>query len=110
MATVTVNVSCSEIKQALHGSRLGQFAANEAMKGMDDYVPYRTGQLADSASAKPWQVSYSANHARPVYYGTRKRFNRSMHAKACALWGDAYAKSNGAKLAKAMTNYLKRGA
>ena len=110
MATVTVNVSCSEIKQVLHGSRLGQFAANEAMKGMDDYVPYRTGQLAGSASAKPWQVSYSANHARPVYYGTRKRFNRSMHAKACALWGDAYAKGNGAKLAKAMTNYLKRGA
>lgn len=110
MATVTVNVNCSEIKQVLHGSRLGQFAANEAMKGMDEYVPYRTGQLADSASAKPWQVSYSANHARPVYYGTRKRFNRAMHAKACALWGDAYAKGNGAKLARAMTNYLKRGA
>ena len=110
MATVTVNVTCSEIKQVLHGSRLGQFAATEAMKGMDDYVPYRTGQLADSASASPWKVSYSANHARPVYYGVRMRFKRSMHAKACAKWGDSYAKADGVKLAKAMTNYLKRGA
>lgn len=110
MASVTVNVTCSEIKKVLHGSRLGQFAANEAMKGMDDYVPYRTGQLADSASASPWKVSYGANHARPVYYGTRMRFNRSMHSRACAKWGDSYAKADGAKLAKAMTNYLKRGA
>lgn len=110
MATVTVNITCADIKQTLHGSRLGQFAANEVLRGADPYVPFRTGQLAASAVAEPWKVRYGARYARYVYYGKGKTFSRSVHSNATAEWGAAYAKANGARLAAAMTNYLKRGA
>lgn len=106
MATVRVNCNCKDVKSVLHGSRVGQFAANEVAKGADPYVPYRSGQLADSVSAEPFKVKYSAEYAKAVYK-TDRRYNRTFHPKATARWGEAYAKEQGETLGHAVTRFLR---
>lgn len=106
MATARVACNCKDVKSVLHGSRLGQFAANEVAKGADPYVPYRTGQLADSASAEPFKVSYKADYAKAVYK-TDRRYNRTFHAKATSRWGEAYKRDQGKALGDAVTRYVR---
>lgn len=51
-------------------SSIGLFAATEAGRLMQPYVPEREGILK-SAVAKPWVVMYVTPYASYQYYGTR---------------------------------------
>lgn len=86
----------------------GLFMATEAMRGMNDYVPFRNGYLSASAMAKPFEVSYRTAYARYCYYGDRLNFRRERHAHAQAHWDQAYQTDHAADLANAVTAYLKR--
>lgn len=108
-AKVTVDVSGVPTKTARLKAdpTLGLFLATEAMRGMNDYVPFRTGYLSRSARAEPWAVTYSTSYARRVYYGTHLSFSRQHHGLATARWGDVYASAHAADLARAATRYLR---
>ena len=87
---------------------LGLFLATEAMRGMSQYVPMRNGFLDASATATPFEVSYSTPYARTVYYGDRLKFSHERHALATSHWADAYSAAHVGELAQAATAYLKR--
>ena len=103
MATVKVDLSKAQRKLNLKSNTtVGFFAANEAMKGMSQYVPFRNGYLDASAKASPWRVSYSTAYARYVYYGDRMHFSRERHALATMRWAEAYKAAHANDLARAI--------
>lgn len=112
MATISVTVNTSGIGKKLDSicknQSLGRFLATEAQKGMDKYVPMRTGALASSATIKPFHVIYNALYAKYVYNGKGKKFRRDKHPLATPEWDDAYAKADIGKLAKSATRFLKK--
>lgn len=89
--------------------KLGLFLAQEAEKGMEPYVPMRTGALVASGSAEPFAVTYTANYATYPYHGNNMTIRTEMHPLATKEWDVAYAKAHGEDLARAATAYLKRG-
>ena len=101
----TANVA-SKIKKIASNKALGTFLANEAAKGMDKYVPMRTGALAGSESTSPFKVTYNAPYAVYVYNG-RGTFSTDKHPNATAKWDRAYAIADGSKLGKSGTKFLK---
>lgn len=88
---------------------LGRYLANEALRGMDKYVPARTLQLSKSAQvSKPFHVRYGANYARYPFYG-KGHIHQDVHPLATKRWDRAYAAAHGDELGKAGTEYLRRG-
>lgn len=67
-------------------SELGTFAASEASRLMDKYVPFRSGALAASAVVKPWAVLYMAPYAPYVYDGRNMTFSKQFHPLARSHW------------------------
>lgn len=112
MATISVTVNTSGIGRKLDSicknQSLGRFLATEAQKGMDKYVPMRTGALASSATIKPFHVIYTAPYAKYAYNGRGMHFSKDKHPNATSRWDRAYAIADGDKLAKAATRFLKR--
>ena len=103
MASVKVDLSKAMRKlDVKSNATLGTFAANEAMKGMSPYVPFRNGYLDASAKAEPWAVTYNVRYAVYVYYGERMAFSTERHALACANWAVPYAAAHGQDLASAI--------
>lgn len=108
-AKVKANTSgiSSKISKISKDQGLGMFLAETAAKGMDKFVPYRTGALASSATASPFKVSYAAPYAVYVYNGRSVKLTRDKHPLATPHWDRAYAIVDGQKLGKAGTDYLK---
>lgn len=102
----TANVA-SKIQKIASNKALGTFLASEAAKGMDKYVPKRTGYLAGSESTSPFKVTYNAPYAVYVYNGRGMNFAQDKHPNATAKWDRAYAIADGSKLGKAGTKFLK---
>ena len=69
-------------------SELGIFAASEASRLMDKYVPFRSGALAASATVKPWAVLYVAPYAPYVYDGRNMTFSKQGHPAARSKWDE----------------------
>lgn len=88
--------------------RLGLYIAQEAEKGMEPYVPMRTGTLVASGSAEPFAVAYTANYATYPYHGNNMTIRTEMHPLATKEWDKAYAAAHGADLARAATEFIKR--
>ena len=98
MANVTIDTSGVSAKVAkMTGSALLAFLASEARKGLDQYVPFRSGRLAASATSTPGVVTYSTPYARRVYYGDSLNFSRDRHPKARARWDGGFKAAGGAK-------------
>lgn len=106
---ITVNASgiSSKVRKIAKSQQLGQLLANEAGKGMDKYVPMRTGALAGSVSLKPFHVVYNAPYAKYAFYGYGMKFSKDKHPNATSHWDRAYAIAEGDKLGKAGTRFLK---
>ena len=89
------------------------FAAGEAMRLMDDYVPMNTGALAQSAEVSvqdgKGRVYYSKPYAAECYYGENRRFSREKHQKATAFWDRAMIQVSGFDLVKNIENFIKGG-
>lgn len=75
-----------DLRKLAKDNTLGIFAATEAMRLMDPYVPYRDGYLSGSAVAEPWKVRYVAPYAAYVYAGRRMRFSKEKHPLATSYW------------------------
>ena len=98
----------SKVSRISSFSGLGYRLAADAARGMDKYVPKRTGQLSYSAAITPFKVFYETPYARRVYYGNNLRFSTDKHPNATARWDRAYVAAGGAKeLGEAATKYLR---
>lgn len=98
----------SKVARLSKDQGLGSFLASEAARGMDKFVPMRTGSLANSAQAKPFKVTYSMPYAQRVYHGSGLRFTTDKHPNATAYWDRAYVAAGGAKaLGEAGTSYMR---
>lgn len=90
---------------------LGQRLAEEAMRGMDDYVPMRTGDLANTAVATPFEVEYPMPYAVHVYYGThyigQGNLKRDKHPLASLRWNEPYMTAHSNDLASAGTEIVR---
>lgn len=88
------------------------FAAEEARKLMDGYVPMDTGRLADTAEVSvidgKGRVYYPQEYAAVCYYGEKLRFNTEKHQKAAAFWDRAMIQAHKSELAGVIQGYIKR--
>ena len=111
MPNVKVNMSgvAAKVQRIKTDEGLGRYLANEAMRGMDKYVPARTLQLSKSATvSKPFHVRYGAKYATYPFHGKGK-IHQDVHPLATKEWHKAYAAAHGAELGKVGTEYLRRG-
>ena len=63
-----------EVRRVLRSPAFGTFAATEASRLMQRFVPFRDGALRASAHPEPFAVTYSTPYARRMYYGRNLRF------------------------------------
>jgi len=100
-------------KDALGGERSALFAASEARRLMNQYVPMDTGSLADNVSVYTENgggiVHYLSPYAQRVYNGDTMHFSREKHPHATARWDAAMQTAHGAELVRAVQAYVKRG-
>lgn len=78
-----IGVRTSKLKSS---KALGVYASAEAMRLMDKYVPFRTGNLAGSVRNEPWKVVYVAPYANYVYVGRGMTFSKQVHPLARSYW------------------------
>ena len=87
------------------------FAAGEARRLMNDYVPMKTGLLADSAEISvengKGRVFYPQVYAAICYYGESRNFSSEKHQKAAAFWDRAMMQAHKAELAGSVEAILK---
>ena len=88
------------------------FAASEAMRFMDGYVPMDSGALARSADVSVrdgrGRVVYSKPYAAVCYYGETKKFNREKHQNATAFWDRAMMQVSWVELVSRVGNFIKK--
>lgn len=110
---ITVNVKAnmggvaSKVSKIATNKALGQFLASEAQRGMDKYVPARTGALSEFTVVTPFHVKYAVPYAKYPYNGRGMKFRTDKHPNATSHWDRAYAIADGQKLGKAGTKFLK---
>lgn len=97
----------AKVRSICNNRQLGTFLASEAQKGMDKYVPMRTGALAQSASVSPFKIRYNMKYATYPYHGRNMTFTKDKHPNATSYWDRAYAIADGQKLGEAGTRFLK---
>ena len=84
---------------------LGTFAASEAARLMDKYVPFRSGALSGGAQIEPWAVEYVAPYAGYVFRGRGMTFSKQHHLLARSRWHEPLS-NNPAPLARKITQKL----
>ena len=88
------------------------FAAYEARRLMNDYVPMKTGALANTAQISVVNgrgaVLYIQPYAKFCYFGEKKKFNVDRHEKASAFWDKAMALANKGILTKRVNHFIKK--
>lgn len=97
----------AKVQRIITDRGLGMLLATDAEKGMRQYVPQRTGYLMDSASSKPFKVTYNAPYARYPFYGRGMRINTQQKPNATSRWDRAYGVASGQALADAGTKYIR---
>lgn len=71
MAKVDVNLNLGQRFSNANVNRARYVMANQMMKDMDYFVPYREGHLSDSAhiNANGSEITWSTPYARAQFYG-----------------------------------------
>lgn len=90
----------AKISKIENNESLGLFAAEEAARLMNPFVPKLSGFLRASRSYKPWAVTYSTPYARRQYYG--KDYKHSEPGTT-AEWDKNISGARKASLARAIT-------
>lgn len=106
--TVDMSGAAEKVKKICSSRKLGSFLASEAAKGMDQYVPMRTGALSKSVTTQPFEIKYGISYAKYPYNGRHMRFSKDKHPSATSHWDRAYAIAHGQQLADSGTRFLKR--
>jgi len=112
MIEVKLNSSINQIiRNAGINSNAAIYAANEARRLMNDYVPMKTGALCDNAQILAENgrgvVFYTQPYARFCYYGDKKSFNRDRHEKASAYWDKAMILTHKGELTASISNFIR---
>lgn len=109
VSSITVDMSGAgrKIDALRSNKRLGEFMASEAQRGMEPYVPMRTGALVASAKSSPFEVEYTASYATYPYHGRNMTIRTEMHPLATKEWDKAYASAHGEELGRAATSFVK---
>ena len=117
MIEVKLNKSVNRIiKDSGINGRTALFAASEARRLMNDYVPMKTGALANTAEISVVNgyagigkgvVIYSQPYAKFCYYGEKKKFNIDKHEKASAFWDRAMLPANRGVLTERVNKFIK---
>lgn len=91
IVSAKTQLDTSEVFRKTEGDELGLFAAHEFRRLCDDYVPMRTGQLAElNVRYSPWEIEYYAPYASAVYNRKKAvKFSTEFHKKACKYWDKA---------------------
>lgn len=103
---VDISGITAKISKIKKDDTLGKFAASEAARMMQPYVPERDSVLIN-ATIKPWKIVYNVPYARYQYEGVSSGGKALNYTKPTATshWDR---KLNKDTLARALTNYLKR--
>lgn len=102
MAAVQVRIVSSDLSACKRALDMGTDAnrrrlAMAAARGMNPYVPMRTGQLMGSASAGVGEVTYNTEYAAYVFDPSRPiHIHKDKHPKATSRWDRKYS-DDGAK-------------
>lgn len=91
-----------EVKSAMRSPSFGTFAATEASRLMQPFVPFRDGALRASAYPQSFKVTYSTPYAKRMYYGRNLRFRTPGTG---AEWDQ---RINVAALAASLEAYIRR--
>lgn len=86
---------------------VGYFLASEVYGIMEQYTPMETGMLYQNVIIEPFKVTYTQPYAKRMYYGDHFHFNTEMHANATSHWDKPAAIAHGAKVAEAVSKYLR---
>ena len=105
---VTVDFDTYRVVRRLNNEQFGTAIAQAAARGMDRYVPYRTGALSKNIKEEPFKVTYQEPYAGYVYYGDRMQFRHDVHPLATARWADVYARNQGQALARRVKQLTKK--
>jgi hypothetical protein len=102
------------IKDSGINDRTALFAAGEARRLMNDYVPMKTGALANTAEISVVNsrgvVNYVQPYAKFCYYGEKKKFSIDRHEKAAAFWDRAMLLANRGGLTESVNGFIKKRA
>ena len=111
--TFNWNKSVGKIAERFAGKEVQLFAANEAKKLMQPFVPMDTGMLANNADVYVENgagvVHYVSPYAHRMYEGEGFDFSREAHPLATARWDKAMMQARGAEFTKAIQDYVKKG-
>lgn len=86
VSSVDMSGAASKLGRLKTDRELGLYAASEAARLMDKYVPYRSGALAGSVNEQPWRVSYTMPYAIYVWRGRGMTFSTQTHPQARSHW------------------------
>lgn len=108
--TVKANMSGvpAKVSAICKDPSVGNFAANEAERLMQRYVPERDSILVGSTSIAPFMVTYSTPYAHYQYEGRRVRHRTKAGSMSHWDRGISNIPANKAALANAITAFLKR--
>ena len=88
------------------------FAAREARRLMNDYIPMKTGALCNTAQVSAENgkgiILYIQPYASFCYYGDKQTFSRDKHEKASAYWDKAMALSHKGELTASVNKFIKK--
>lgn len=97
----------SKIAKIKSDSGLGNFAAMEAARIMQRYVPERDSVLVGSTTFAPWEVTYNTPYAHYQYEGRNIRHRTKPGSISHWDRGISMIPANKAALANALSAYIK---
>ncbi len=106
---VSVDVSgvAAKIASLMRNKSLGLHMASEAIGGMDQYVPFREGNLSRSAQPSPFKVTYTEDYAKRVYEGVGLNFSTEHHALATAYWDKEWYVAHGDEYERSIEGFIR---
>lgn len=99
-----MNGVVQRIRSLATNRALGEYAAEEARRLMEPFVPLRKGKLRESAIVEPWRIIYTIEYAKYQFYGKFKNYTTTNPVKTGGMW---HKKLNVGDLARSITMYLK---
>ena len=97
------------LKRLTKNEKLGIFVANTWSKSFSPYVPMQTGNLDQNVAIEPFKVVYLSVYAHNMYTWVDYNFSKEQHPLAQAYWDRASYSADKKKVAREITDYLKKG-
>lgn len=108
MVRLTLN-NVSAISRRFINDRTGLFMAETCARYMDKFVPMDTGALAQNYVTEPFKVTYNEPYAQYIFNGEGFNFQKEKHPQATAHWDKACQSAYSVKIAKEVSEFIKRG-